>query len=137
MRYFKYIIVGVLFGITMFKSEAVSWFRIYEMFHFQSFHMYGMIFSSVILGMGVMKFIKWKQLRSIKGEEIIIRDKDKSVPRYLIGGIIFGLGWAMAGVCPGPMFVLMGSGYTVFVVFLSSAMLGTFVYGLLRKKLPH
>ena len=137
MRYFKYIIVGVLFGITMFKSEAVSWFRIYEMFHFQSFHMYGIISSSVVLGMGIVAFIKWKHFKSIKGEEIIIPDKNKSIPRYLVGGIIFGLGWAMAGVCPGPMFVLMGSGYTVFVVFLASAMFGTFIYGLLRDKLPH
>lgn len=137
MRYFKYIIVGVLFGITMFKSEAVSWFRIYEMFHFQSFHMYGIILSSVVLGSGIVAFIKWRHFKSIEGKEIIIPDKNKSVPRYLIGGIIFGLGWAMAGVCPGPMFVLMGSGYTVFVVFLASAMFGTFVYGLLRDKLPH
>ena len=137
MRFFRFIIVGVLFGITMFKSEAVSWFRIYEMFHFQSFHMYGIILSSVVLGMGIVAFIKWKHFKSIEGKEIIIPDKNKSVPRYLIGGIIFGLGWAMAGVCPGPMFVLMGSGYTVFVVFLASAMFGTFVYGLLRDKLPH
>jgi uncharacterized membrane protein YedE/YeeE len=121
----------------MFKSEAVSWFRIYEMFHFQSFHMYGIISSSVVLGMGIVAYIKWKHFKSIKGEEIIIPDKNKSIPRYLIGGIIFGLGWAMAGVCPGPMFVLMGSGYTVFVVFLASAMFGTFIYGLLRDKLPH
>ncbi len=137
MRFFKFIVVGVLFGITMFKSEAVSWFRIYEMFHFQSFHMYGIILSSVVLGMGIVTFIKWNHFKSIEGKEIVIPDKNKSVPRYLIGGIIFGLGWAMAGVCPGPMFVLMGSGYTVFVIFLASAMFGTFVYGLLRDKLPH
>ena len=137
MRFFKYIVVGVLFGITMFKSEAVSWFRIYEMFNFQSFHMYGIILSSVVLGMGIVTFIKWNHFKSIAGKEIIIPDKNKSVPRHLIGGIIFGLGWAMAGVWPGPMFVLMGSGYTVFVVFLASAMFGTFAYGLLRDKLPH
>jgi uncharacterized membrane protein YedE/YeeE len=121
----------------MYKTEAVSWFRIYEMFHFQSFHMYGIIFSAIALGVVVVQWIKRKHLKSSEGQEIKISDKDKHWPRYIFGGFIFGLGWALAGVCPGPMFVLMGSGYTVFIIFLLSAMTGTFVYGLLRKKLPH
>ena len=137
MKYFRFIIVGILFGITLFKAEAVSWFRIYEMFHFQSFHMYGIIFSSVLIGILIVQFIKWRHLRSIEGKEIVIHDKSRTIARYIIGGFIFGLGWALAGVCPGPMFILMGSGYTVFVVFLASALLGTFAYGVLRKKLPH
>ena len=137
MKISRYIFVGILLGVTLYKSEAVSWFRIYEMFHFQSFHMYGIIFSAVIAGMGIVQLIKRTHLKSTEGQEITFHPKDRSIPRYLIGGIIFGLGWALAGVCPGPMFILMGSGYTVFVVFLAAAMFGTFTYGLLRSKLPH
>jgi uncharacterized protein len=137
MRFFKYILVGIVFGVTLFKSEAVSWFRIYEMFNFQSFHMYGIIFSAVgvgILGIQIIKRLKWKNL---VGQEIDIRMKSPTYTRYILGGTIFGLGWALAGVCPGPMFILMGSGYTVFIVFLASAMAGTFAYGCLRPRLPH
>jgi len=137
MRMSRYILVGIIFGITMYKSEAVSWFRIFEMFHFQSFHMYGIIGSAVALGIVVVQWIKKQHLKSVEGREIVIPEKDKSWKRYIIGGFIFGLGWALAGVCPGPMFVLMGAGYTVFVVFLLSAITGTFVYGKLRSKLPH
>ncbi len=135
MRLSRFILVGILFGITLYKSEAVSWFRIYEMFHFQSFHMYGIIFSAIAIGVVMVQWIK--HLKSIEGQEIVFQPKDRSFPRYIIGGFIFGLGWALAGVCPGPMFILMGSGATVLVVFLASAMFGTFAYGLLRKKLPH
>ncbi|MDP4711917.1 MAG: YeeE/YedE thiosulfate transporter family protein [Saprospiraceae bacterium] len=137
MRLSRFILVGILFGITLYKSEAVSWFRIYEMFHFQSFHMYGIIFSAIAIGIVMVQWIKRRHLRSIEGQEIVFHPKDKSIPRYIIGGFIFGLGWALAGVCPGPMFILMGSGATVLVVFLASAMFGTFAYGLLRKRLPH
>lgn len=137
MRLSRYILVGIIFGITLYKAEAVSWFRIYEMFHFQSFHMYGIIFSAIALGLLVVQLIKRTHMRSTEGKEIVIPPKDRSVPRYILGGIIFGAGWALAGVCPGPMFILMGSGYTVFVVFLLSAMTGTFAYGKLRSKLPH
>jgi hypothetical protein len=137
MRLSRFILVGILFGITLYKSEAVSWFRIYEMFHFQSFHMYGIIFSAIAIGVVMVQWIKRKHLKSIEGQEIVFQPKDRSFPRYIIGGFIFGLGWALAGVCPGPMFILMGSGATVLVVFLASAMFGTFAYGLLRKKLPH
>lgn len=137
MRMSKYILVGIIFGITLYKVEAVSWFRIFEMFHFQSFHMYGIIFSAIILGIGIIQFIKKTHMKSTEGEEIHINPKDKSWKRYIYGGFIFGLGWALAGICPGPMFILLGSGYTVLVVFLLSAMTGTFFYGYMRKRLPH
>jgi len=133
----KYILVGILFGITLYKAEAVSWYRIFEMFHFQSFHMYGIIFSAIAVGVLVVQLIKRTHMKSMEGKEIVIQDKDKRWQRYIIGGFVFGLGWALAGICPGPMFILLGSGYTVLIVFLLSAMTGTFVYGLLRSKLPH
>ena len=137
MRMSRYILVGIIFGVTMYKTEAVSWFRIFEMFHFQAFHMYGMLGSAVALGILVVQWIKKQHLKSVEGQEIVIPDKDTSWKRYIFGGFIFGLGWALAGVCPGPMFVLLGAGYTVFVVFLLAAITGTFVYGKLRSKLPH
>ncbi|MDX2069069.1 MAG: DUF6691 family protein [Haliscomenobacter sp.] len=137
MRMSRYILVGIIFGITLYKVEAVSWFRIFEMFHFQSFHMYGIIFSAIACGICVVQWIKRTHMKSTEGEEIHINPKDTSWKRYIYGGFIFGLGWALAGICPGPMFILLGSGYTVLVVFLLSAMTGTFLYGKLRKRLPH
>lgn len=137
MRLSKYILIGILLGVTLYKSEAVSWFRIYEMFHFQSFHMYGIIGTSVIAGILVVQLIQRTHLKSIEGKEIVIQPKDKAYARYILGGFIFGLGWALAGVCPAPMFILMGSGYTVFIMFLLAAMTGTFFYGVVRKYLPH
>ena len=137
MRMSRYILVGILLGITLYKSEAVSWFRIYEMFRFQSFHMYGIIGSAVIAGILIVKIVKKRHIHNVEGQEIVIKDKAMSVPRYLIGGFIFGLGWALAGACPAPMFILLGSGVTVFVVYLIAAMTGTYLYGVLRKKLPH
>jgi len=137
MKMSRYIMVGLLLGFTLYKSEAVSWYRIFEMFHFQSFHMFGIIGSAVIAGIITVQLIKRKGLRNVEGATISIKDKNKSIPRYLIGGFIFGLGWSLAGACPAPMFILLGSGVTVFVVYLLAAMTGTFIYGLLRKKLPH
>lgn len=133
----RFIVIGILFGITLYKSEAVSWFRIYEMFKFQSFHMYGIICSAIALGIIIVQVIKRTRLKSIEGAEIQFNPKDTNWPRYIIGGTIFGLGWALAGICPGPMFILLGSGYTVLIVFLLAAMTGTFAYGYFRKKLPH
>lgn len=137
MKYFRFIVVGILLGITLYKTEAVSWFRIFEMFHFQSFHMFGIIGSGVALGVIIVYLMKRGILKNVNNEATVIPDKSKEYKRYIIGGTIFGMGWAMAGVCPGPMFILMGAGYTVFVVFLAAAMFGTFTYGLLRKRLPH
>ena len=137
MKYIKFLLVGVFFGIVLVKSEAVSWYRIFEMFKFQSFHMYGIIGSAVILGVILVWLIKKSQLKSIEGEEITFNPKDRVFTRYLVGGSIFGLGWALAGACPGPMFVLVGTGVFSMLIVIVGAILGTFVYGLLRNKLPH
>ena len=137
MRQIAFLVIGIFFGIVMFKSEAASWFRIYEMFKFQSFHMYGIIGSALFLGVIGVQIIKKKKLKSFFGQQIHFVPKDKSFSRYMFGGIIFGLGWALAGACPGPIFVLAGAGYLPILVVFIGAMIGTFVYGLLRKKLPH
>ena len=137
MKFIKYLILGIIFGIILTKSEVVSWFRIYEMFRFQSFHMYGVIGSAVGLGIIIIQFIKRKELKSVSGKPIQIAPKDKGITRYLLGGTIFGLGWAMTGACPGPMFILVGNGVGVFVMVIASAILGTYCYGLLKNRLPH
>jgi uncharacterized membrane protein YedE/YeeE len=137
MKYVKYILVGIVFGITLTKAEVISWYRIYEMFKFQSFHMYGVIGSAVILGIIFVQLIKRNQMKSLEGEQIKFTDKNMSIPRYLIGGAIFGLGWAMIGACPGPMFILLGNGFLVIIVAILAAILGTYTYGKLRSKLPH
>lgn len=137
MRLLSYLILGVVFGIIMFKSEAASWFRIYEMFQFGSFHMYGIIGSAVVLGIIGVQIIKRKQFKAVGNQQMKLNPKDKSIPRYLIGGTIFGLGWALAGACPGPMFVLVGAGFMNLLWVIFGAIAGTFLYGLLRKYLPH
>jgi len=130
-------LIGIIFGITLAKAEIISWYRIYEMFKFQSFHMYGVIGSAVILGIIVIQVIKRFKLKTVSGDPIYISPKHFSITRYLAGGTIFGLGWAMTGACPGPLFIMVGNGVTVMVVAIGSALLGTYVYGLLRSKLPH
>ncbi len=137
MKYIKYLIVGIAFGIILTKAEVISWYRIYEMFRFQSFHMYGIIGSAILVGVLFIQWIKRKEVKSMYGEDIKIPPKKFSIPRYLIGGIIFGLGWAMAGACPGPMFILLGNGFLVMIVAIGAAILGTYTYGLVRNKLPH
>lgn len=137
MRTLTYLFIGILFGITMFKSEAASWFRIYEMFQFDSFHMYGIIGSALVIGTLVVQFIKKINIKSFYGEKIIFNEKTKGFSRYIIGGIIFGLGWALAGACPGPMFTLVGAGYLPILVVILASILGTFSYGILKNKLPH
>ena len=137
MKLLKYLLIGILFGVVMTKSEAVSWYRIQEMFRFQSFHMYGIIGTALFFGAIITTLIKRTQMRSLAGEIITIKDKKFSIARYLLGGTLFGLGWALTGACPGPMYTLIGNGYSVFLVVLASAILGTFCYGLLRDKLPH
>jgi uncharacterized membrane protein YedE/YeeE len=137
MKYITYLVVGVFFGIVMYKSEAASWFRIYEMFEFGSFHMYGIMGSAVVLGVIGIQLIKRNNIKVFGNQEMQLDPKNKSVPRYLIGGIIFGLGWALVGVCPGPMYVLAGAGYLSMLVIIAGALLGTFLYGVLRSKLPH
>jgi uncharacterized membrane protein YedE/YeeE len=121
----------------MYKSEAASWFRIYEMFEFGSFHMYGIIGSALVLGIVGVQVIKRKGIKAFGNQEMQLKPKEKSIARYLIGGIIFGLGWALAGACPGPMYVLAGAGFYSILVVIAAALLGTFVYGLIKNKLPH
>ncbi len=137
MKYIKFLIVGILFGIIMTKSEAISWFRIQEMFRFQSFHMYGIISSALAVGFVLVQIIKRTSMKTYEGENIDFKDKKMSIARYLFGGIVFGLGWALSGACPGPMYTLVGNGFSVFLVVILSAILGTYTYGLLRKWLPH
>ncbi|MCM4158172.1 DUF6691 family protein [Gramella sp. AN32] len=137
MRILGYLFIGIFFGIVMFKSEAASWFRIYEMFRFESFHMYGIIGSALIIGVIGIQIIKRNKLKDFQGETIHIADKNKSFSRYMYGGIIFGLGWALAGACPGPIYTLIGAGYVSVIVVFLAAVFGTFVYGLLKDKLPH
>ena len=137
MKGIKFILAGILFGVVMAKSEAISWYRIQEMFRFQSFHMYGIIGTAVILGMLAVYIIKKTKLRNTQGEPIVLHDKDKSWSRYLIGGSIFGLGWALTGACPGPMFVNIGYGYWTMIIVVLGALSGTYLYGIIKNKLPH
>ena len=137
MRTIAYLFIGVFFGITMYKSEAASWFRIYEMFRFEAFHMYGIIGSALALGVLGIFLIKKLSIKSFFKQPIQFQDKEKSIARYLIGGILFGLGWGLAGACPGPMFTLIGSGAFSILVVIAFALLGTYLYGVLKNKLPH
>lgn len=126
----------MLFGFILIKAEVISWFRIQEMFRFQSFHMYGIIGSAIFVGMISLLIIKKYKIKTFSGEEIKIAPKEFSKGN-IIGGLFFGLGWAMTGACPGPLYALIGSGLPVIIVTLLSAVLGTYVYGILRDKLPH
>ncbi len=130
-------LIGIVFGIIMAKSEAISWYRIQEMFRFQGFHMYGIIGVAVVLGVIGTAIIKKFRLKDVSGQPIRFEDKQMGWKRYLLGGSVFGLGWAMAGACPGPMFVSVGYGYWIFGLAILMAVLGTFVYGLVKDKLPH
>jgi len=136
-QFLSFFSVGLFLGILFIKSEVASWFRIYEMFQFKSFHMYGIIGSAIAIGIIIIKYIKYKQSKDFKGKAISILPKEKGFTRYLLGGVIFGLGWALAGACPGPMYVLLGSGYLSILLLLFGAIMGTFCYGILKKILPH
>jgi uncharacterized membrane protein YedE/YeeE len=137
MKGLKFILAGAFFGIIMIKSEAASWYRIQEMFRFQSFHMYGIICTAVILGALSVALIKRYGVKDNSGLPMVFEKKEKGWKQYLFGGTIFGLGWALTGACPGPMFVSIGYGYIVLVVVVLSALLGTFCYGILKDRLPH
>lgn len=137
MKFLKFLIVGVLFGIVMAKAEVISWYRIQEMFRFQAFHMYGIIGTAVVFGSIGVALIKKFEIKDFSGNPIQFYPKAKSVVRYLIGGTIFGLGWALSGACPGPMVVNIGYGYLPMIIVFVFATLGTFLYGLIKDKLPH
>jgi uncharacterized protein len=137
MKTLKYLFVGFIFGIVLTKSEAVSWYRIYEMFQFQSFHMYGIIIVAIVFGTIGIQIIKRLELKNAKGQVFNIADKEKGSFRYWIGGLFFGLGWALVGSCPGPIFILIGAGFLPMLLVLFGALLGTFIYGIIKEKLPH
>jgi uncharacterized membrane protein YedE/YeeE len=132
----KYMLLGILFGIILVKSQVISWFRIQEMFRLQSFHMFGVIGSAVVIGMVSVFLIKKFKVKTIYGERIILSDK-KFNKGQIYGGLTFGLGWALTGACPGPLFAQIGTGATVIIVTLLSAIAGTWIYGRFREKLPH
>ena len=136
MKNIKFLIVGTLFGIILVKSQVISWFRIQEMFRLQAFHMYGIIGSAIVVGMISVFLIKKFGLKTIHHESIIIPEK-KFHWGNVYGGLIFGLGWAITGACPGPLFAQIGSGFMVISITLLSAITGTWFYGLTQKKLPH
>lgn len=137
MKFIKFLLAGTLFGIVMAKSEAFSWYRIQEMFRFQAFHMYGIIGTAVVLGVIGVAIIKKFKMRDLSGNQIMFYPKDKSIMRYLIGGTIFGLGWALSGACPGPMVVNVGYGYFAMLIVFAFAIIGTYLYGIIKDKLPH
>lgn len=133
---FKYLLMGILFGIVFVKAEVISWFRIQEMFRLQSFHMFGVIGMAVVTGMISVWIIKKFNIKTIHGEPITIAPK-KFSKGQIYGGLIFGFGWAITGACPGPLFAQIGTGALVVTITLLSAILGTWVYGYFREKLPH
>ncbi|AXJ01169.1 hypothetical protein CYPRO_1919 [Cyclonatronum proteinivorum] len=136
--FLKYLTAGTLFGFVLMKSEVVSWFRIQEMFRFDAFHMYGIIGVAILVGLISIQLIKRFNIKDMGGNDITINPKDSSqVTRYIVGGTMFGLGWALLGACPGPMFALLGSGITIIIVPILAALAGTYTYGALREKLPH
>lgn len=136
LKAIKYIILGTLFGLVLTKTEAISWFRMQEMFRFQSFHMYGIIGSAILTGIISIQLIKRFQIKTIAGEPISIETKPFN-KGTIIGGLIFGMGWALTGACPGPIFAQIGAGASVAIVLLLSAIAGTWVYSFLKPKLPH
>ncbi len=138
VHYFVYGLLGVIFGITLIKSEVVSWFRIQEMFRFQAFHMYGVIGSAVVVAAISILLMKRFRARDIHDRPIAVAPKDmKRGISVSVGGLIFGFGWALTGACPGPLYALVGSGYSVMIVALLSALVGAWTYGQLKPRLPH
>ncbi len=137
MKLLKFLALGIFFGVVLTKAEIISWFRIQEMFRFQAFHMYGIIGSAVVLGAIWVYLIKKYKVKDIDGEEIVIPPKQHTWFRYIIGGTIFGMGWAMTGACPGPSFALVGYGYWSYLIVIFFGVVGTYVYGKLQKYLPH
>jgi uncharacterized membrane protein YedE/YeeE len=136
MKNISYLFAGTLFGLVLTKSQAISWFRIQEMFRFESFHMYGIIMSAIVVGMTSVLIIKKLKLKALNGEEIVIPDK-KFNKGAIFGGTIFGMGWALSGACPGPLYALLGAGVTPIIVVILGALAGTWVYSYLKPKLPH
>nr|WP_221284314.1 DUF6691 family protein [Deinococcus humi] len=132
-----YLLAGLYFGVVLVKSEAASWYRIQEMFRFESFHMFGLIGSAVLTGMVATLLLRRSGLNSRDGQTIRVTDKEKGWRRYVFGGLTFGVGWGLAGVCPGPIFTLLGAGIWPMLLVLAFALLGTYLYGTFKDRLPH
>ncbi len=137
MKNLKFLILGIFFGIVLSKAEVISWYRIYEMFKFQSFHMYGIIGSAVVVGMIIFYLFNSGKIKNYKGEKVFVAPKKKGLYRNIIGGTIFGFGWALAGACPGPMFILLGRGVLAIAVVILGSLLGAFLYHAFKNRLPH
>lgn len=137
MKYVKFFIIGLFFGIVLIKSEAVSWFRIQEMFHFQSFHMYGIIGGAAVVGAITVLLIRLFGLKAVGGTKIDLSPKPFNKIGNITGGLIFGFGWAMTGACPGPLYALLGAGYVSILLVIISALGGVVTYGYLKPRLPH
>lgn len=136
MKNLKYLLLGIAFGFVLTRSEAISWFRIQEMLRFQGFQMYGIFVTAIPVGMISVWLIKRFNIKTVSGEPIVIPEK-KYNHGYILGGFLFGIGWAFTGACPGPLYAQLGSGITVTVVTLAGAVAGTWTYSLIRPKLPH
>lgn len=137
-RYVPYFLIGILFGFVLIKSEAASWYRIQEMFHFQSFHMYGILLSAIATGVLSIQLVKLLGRRhALDGQTIEIPEKAPGTKSYIYGGLIFGFGWGLIGLCPGPMFAMAGMGSLGAIVVLAGALHGTWLYGALKQHLPH
>jgi uncharacterized membrane protein YedE/YeeE len=137
MKNLAFLLVGVPFGIIMTKSEVISWFRIVEMFRFESIHMYGVIGVAVVVSAIAMALFKRLKVRTAAGKEVYYEPRPLRIKQHLLAGSLFGVGWAISGACPGPMWVLLGNGFAIAALFIAGALLGTFVYGLVMHKLPH
>jgi uncharacterized protein len=136
-RIWIYLIAGTIFGVVITKAEVISWFRIQEMFRFQGFHMFGIFATALPVAILTVQFLKRRGIRALDGQPIVTVAKAPGFRRYAFGGTMFGVGWALAGACPGPLFALLGSGITVMAAAIVSAVAGTWTYGALRERLPH
>ena len=137
MKRLLFVFIGVCFGIVLYKSEAASWFRIYEMFRFESFHMFGIIGGAVVVSAIIMQLFKSGKIKDINGNQINPKPKKKGVVRTLVGGTFFGLGWGVSGACAAPVFVILGFKWLPALIILLGALIGAFIYGLVSKKLPN
>ena len=137
MKNSKFLILGIFFAIVLAKTQAISWYRFYEMFRFQSFHMFGIIGGAVVISMVFMQLFKHEKIKDINGNKIIPTPKKKGFIRTILGGTFFGLGWGISGACAAPIFVILGFKLVPAIILLLGALLGAFVYGLLSKKLPN
>jgi len=136
MRNVAYLLAGIVFGLVLIKGEIISWFRIQEMFRFQSFHMYGIIGSAILVGLVTTQLMKLSKATSVDGEQILLQPKEFS-KGLIYGGLMFGFGWALTGACPGPIYTQIGAGYIPVIITLISAIAGTWLYGAMRQRLPH